>query len=134
MFVACPRQRGRGACRLLLSCAVTLLHPAIASAVEPRDVAAPAVVVTATRTEQRIIDAPGAISVVQKAEIDRVVQQYAAAYEIVPTPDSAAKYTVSHTTTVYALDTNGRVRLTFPYEATVDEIVDGIKAILAQRT
>lgn len=71
MFVACPRQRGRGACRLLLSCAVTLLHPAIASAVEPRDVAAPAVVVTATRTEQRIIDAPGAISVVQKAEIDR---------------------------------------------------------------
>ena len=66
-----------------------------------------------------------------KPEIDRVVQQYGAAYEIVPTPESAAKYTVSHTTTLYALDPQGRLRLKFRYEATADEIVDGIKAILA---
>lgn len=66
-----------------------------------------------------------------KDEIDQVVKQYAAAYEIVSTPESAAKYTVSHTTTVYALDREGRVRKTFAYEATVDEIVDGIRAILA---
>lgn len=66
-----------------------------------------------------------------KDQIDTVVDQYAAAYEIVPTPESAAKYTVSHTTTVYALDPQGKVRITFPYEATVDEIVEGIKAILA---
>ncbi len=65
-----------------------------------------------------------------KAEIDKVVAQYGAAYEIVPTPESAAKYTVSHTTTLYALDTQGRMRLRFRYEATVDEIVDGIRAIL----
>lgn len=66
-----------------------------------------------------------------KAEIDTVVQQYGAAYEIVQTPDSAAKYTVSHTTTLYALDPKGRIRTKFRYEATVDEIVDGIHAILA---
>lgn len=66
-----------------------------------------------------------------KAEIDKVVQQYGAAYEIVPTPDSAAKYSVSHTTTLYALDPQGRLRTKFRYEATVDEIVAGIHAILA---
>lgn len=66
-----------------------------------------------------------------KDEIDGVVKQYAAAYEIVPTPESAAKYTVSHTTTVYAVDPQGRVRLTFTYEASVDEIVRGIRRIIA---
>lgn len=68
----------------------------------------------------------------RKDDIDKVVKQYAAAYEIVPTPESAAKYTISHTTSVYALDTQGRVRKTFAYEATVDEIVAGIREILAQ--
>jgi protein SCO1/2 len=67
-----------------------------------------------------------------KAEIDRVVAQYGAAYEIVPTPDSAAKYTVSHTTTLYGLDPQGRMRLKFRYEATVEEIVQGVRAMLAE--
>ena len=66
-----------------------------------------------------------------KEQLDAVVAQYAAAYEIVPTPESAAKYTISHTTSVYALDASGRVRTTFAYEASVDEIVTGIRAILA---
>jgi protein SCO1/2 len=66
-----------------------------------------------------------------KAEIDKVVGLYGAAYEIVPLPESAAKYSVSHTTSLYALDASGRTRLRFRYEATVDEIVQGIKAILA---
>ena len=66
-----------------------------------------------------------------KAEIDKVVALYGAEYEITPTPDSAAKYSVSHTTSLYALDVNGRTRIEFKYEATVDEIVQGIKAILA---
>ena len=65
-----------------------------------------------------------------KAEIDRVVAQYGAAYQIVPTPESAAKYTVSHTTTLYALDAEGRTRMRFRYEATADEIAQGIQAIL----
>ncbi|MFN7981744.1 MAG: SCO family protein [Vicinamibacterales bacterium] len=75
------------------------------------------------------IDAVGLTG--QKADIDTVVQQYGAAYEIVPTPDSAAKYTVSHTTTLYALDPSGRLRMKFRYEATVDEVVTGIRSILA---
>ncbi|HEV3059821.1 MAG TPA: SCO family protein [Vicinamibacterales bacterium] len=66
-----------------------------------------------------------------KAEIDKVVALYGAAYELTPTPESAAKYTVAHTTTLYAIDTSGRARLTFRYEASVNEIVDGIRAILA---
>ncbi|MEZ5289018.1 MAG: SCO family protein [Vicinamibacterales bacterium] len=69
-----------------------------------------------------------------KAEIDRVVEQYGAAYEVVPTPGSAAPYTISHTTAVYALDTQGRVRTTFAYEASVDEIVTGIRTILADQS
>lgn len=66
--------------------------------------------------------------------IDKVVTLYGAKYEIVPTPESAAKYTVSHSTTLYALDPQGRVRIQFPYEATVDEIVAGIRQILAEES
>lgn len=66
-----------------------------------------------------------------KAQIDKVVEQYGASYKIVLTPQSAAKYTISHTTAVFALDTSGRVRSTFPYEASVDEVVSGIRAILS---
>jgi len=66
-----------------------------------------------------------------KPEIDKVVAQYGAQYEIIPTPDSAMKYTVAHSTTLYALDTAGRVRMEFPYEATVDQITKGLEAVLA---
>ncbi len=69
-----------------------------------------------------------------RAEIDRVVSQFGAAYEITPAPESAAKSTVAHTTWLYALDAKGRTRIRFPYEATVDEIVTGIRAILADAT
>ncbi len=69
-----------------------------------------------------------------KAEIDKVVALFGAAYEITPTPESAAKYTVAHTTWLYALDAKGRTRIRFPYEATVDEIVSGIRTILADVT
>lgn len=66
-----------------------------------------------------------------KAEIDKVVALYAASYEMIPTPESAAKYTVAHSTTLYALDPAGRTRLLFSYDATVDEIVAGLRTILA---
>ena len=69
-----------------------------------------------------------------KAEIDKVVALYGAEYEIIPTPNSAAKYTVAHSTTLYALDPAGRVRLEFRYEAPPDEIVKGLRTILAART
>jgi protein SCO1/2 len=66
-----------------------------------------------------------------KAEIDKVVAQYGASYEIVPTPESEAKYTVAHSTTLYALDQSGRTRILFSYDATVDEITAGLQRILA---
>jgi protein SCO1 len=69
-----------------------------------------------------------------KAEIDKVVAQYGARYEIIPTPDSAAQYTIAHSTTLYLLDGRGRVRLEFPYEATVDQITQGVRRVLAART
>jgi protein SCO1/2 len=68
-----------------------------------------------------------------KAEIDKVVALYGATYEIIPIPQSEAKYTVGHSTTLYALDASGRTRLLFDYDATVDQIVSGLKTILASR-
>lgn len=66
-----------------------------------------------------------------KAQIDKVVALYGASYEIIPTPESAMKYTVAHSTTLYALDPAGRTRILFPYEATVGDIVKGVKTILS---
>jgi protein SCO1 len=69
-----------------------------------------------------------------KAEIDKVVALYGASYEFIPTPQSAMKYTVAHSTTLYALDPAGRTRVLFPYEATVGDIVKGVRSILASRS
>jgi protein SCO1 len=66
-----------------------------------------------------------------KAEIDKVVAEYGAEYKIIPLPNSAAKYSVAHSTTLYLLDAAGRVRLEFPYEASVEEIARGVQAALA---
>jgi len=68
-----------------------------------------------------------------KAQIDKVVAEYGAQYQIIPLPDSAAKYAIAHTATLYALDAEGRTRIEFPYDAKVDDIVAGLKAILASR-
>ena len=65
-----------------------------------------------------------------KAEIDKVVDLFGASYEIIPTPNSAAKYTVAHTTYVYAIDAHGQTRDAFSYDATVDEIAEGLRKIL----
>lgn len=65
-----------------------------------------------------------------KPQIDKIVHLYGASYEIIPTPESEDKYTVAHSTTLYALDPQGRTRIVFPYEATVDQIVNGIERIL----
>lgn len=69
-----------------------------------------------------------------KAQIDKVVAEYGAEYKIIPTPNSAMKYTVAHSTTLYVLDASGRVRLEFPYEATVDQIAGGVRKVLAAGT
>jgi protein SCO1/2 len=69
-----------------------------------------------------------------KAEIDKVVAQYGASYEITPAPQSEVKYTVSHSTNIYGLDTAGRTRILFPYESTADKIAKGIRDLLAQKS
>ena len=66
-----------------------------------------------------------------KPEIDRVVALYGAEYEIIPTPQSASKYTVAHSTTLYAVDAAGKTRMEFPYEATVNQIASGLRRVLA---
>jgi protein SCO1 len=67
-----------------------------------------------------------------KADIDKVVAQYGASYEIVPMPESEARYTITHSTTLYALDAAGKTRILFSYDASVDEIAKGLKQILAR--
>jgi protein SCO1/2 len=69
-----------------------------------------------------------------KADIDKVVAAYGASYEFIPTPESELKYTVAHSTTLYALDTNGRTRILFPYDATIQQIVTGVKEILGSKS
>jgi protein SCO1/2 len=69
-------------------------------------------------------------------EIDKVTALFGARYRITPVPDmpeSHEMYTVGHTTSVYALDADGRTRLLFPYEASVAEMTSGIRQILRTR-
>lgn len=66
------------------------------------------------------------------SQIATVAKQYGAAYEVEQAPGSAASYTVSHSTWLYALDTQGRLRTMFPYEASVKEVADGVRTVLAQ--
>jgi protein SCO1 len=64
-----------------------------------------------------------------REEIDQVVNQYGATYIMSP-PDEDGRYTVAHTTTLYGLDTAGRVRMTFSFDASVDEIAAGVGDLL----
>lgn len=63
-----------------------------------------------------------------RAEVDAVVRQFGAVYELVPTPGSASPYTVAHSTDLYVLGRDGRLRQTLPYEATVDEVVEAVRS------
>ncbi len=78
--------------------------------------------------EHFAIDAVGLTGT--KPQIDAVVAQYGAAYELIPAPESAALYTVAHTTTLYVVDGESRLRMRLRYEATVDEIVRAVHAVL----
>jgi protein SCO1 len=63
-------------------------------------------------------------------EVDRVVNQYAAFYEFEQS-SSQAGYLVNHTTTLYLLDREGRVRHLFRYGDSVARIADGVRQVLA---
>jgi protein SCO1/2 len=64
------------------------------------------------------------------AQIAQVAQQFGAGYEVgEPRPDGT--YLVSHSTRLYGIDPDGRTRLLFRYEAAADEILAGVRDMLA---
>ena len=64
-----------------------------------------------------------------KTEIDAVVKEYGAKYEIEQS-DSAAGYHVNHSTDLYLLDQKGSLVQTFGYNDGIQSIVDGVRPLL----
>ena len=64
-----------------------------------------------------------------KNEIDAVVKEYGAKYEIEQS-DSAAGYHVNHSTDLYLLDQKGSLVQTFGYNSGIQSIVDGVRPLL----
>jgi len=66
----------------------------------------------------------------KKEEIDAVVKQYGAKYEIEKS-DSALGYHINHTTYIYLIDTGGTLRSRFNYTDRPATIVEGVRRLLA---
>jgi hypothetical protein len=64
----------------------------------------------------------------KKEEIDDVVKQYGAKYEIEKS-DSALGYHVSHTTDIYLIDQRGALRSRFKHTDRAALMVDGVKGL-----
>lgn len=64
-----------------------------------------------------------------KAEIDSVVKQYGARYEIEQS-DSAAGYHINHSTDLYLLDQKGELAKTFSYSDGTQVIVEGVRSLI----
>ena len=64
-----------------------------------------------------------------REQIDRATTQYRAPYEITPS-DSKAGHLVSHTTSLFLIDTQGRLRAEFPHDVTPERIASGIRQLL----
>jgi cytochrome oxidase Cu insertion factor (SCO1/SenC/PrrC family) len=61
-----------------------------------------------------------------KEQIDYAVKQFAASYEIVPS-NSAAGPSVNHTTSLYLIDADGKVRHKFSHADEPDAIVAALR-------
>lgn len=68
-----------------------------------------------------------------REEVDRVVEQYRATYEITPST-SVGGPLVSHSTYTYLLDRQGKLRLLFRHADTPSTLTAGLKAALAETT
>ena len=64
-----------------------------------------------------------------KEEIDTVVKQYGAKYEIEQS-DSAAGYHINHSTDLYLLDQKGELAKTFSYADGSQTIADGVRSLI----
>ena len=67
-----------------------------------------------------------------KDQIDKVVNQYSARYEIEQS-DSAAGYHINHSTGLYLLNKNGEVARIFKYDEGLQTIADGVRGVLGPR-
>lgn len=65
----------------------------------------------------------------KKEEIDRVVEQYGASYEIEKS-DSAMGYHVNHSTYVYLIDQSGEVKSRFKHTDRPDVIASAVKQLI----
>lgn len=65
------------------------------------------------------------------AQVDPVVKQYAAYYEKQPS-DSAMGYLVDHTTRLYLIDPQGRIRYLFRYGEDAKTIAAGVRQVLGE--
>jgi protein SCO1/2 len=64
-----------------------------------------------------------------KEEIDKVVKQYGAKYEI-EASDSAAGYHINHSTELYLLSQQGEPAKTFSYSDGIQVIADGVRQVI----
>ncbi|HVG35504.1 MAG TPA: SCO family protein [Pyrinomonadaceae bacterium] len=64
-----------------------------------------------------------------KEEIDRVVNQYGARYEIEKS-DSATGYHINHSTDLYLIDQKGEVAQRFKYEGGTKEIAEAVRRLI----
>src|ERR1700730_1395236 len=64
-----------------------------------------------------------------KEEIDAVVKQYGAKYEIEQS-DSAAGYHINHSTDLYLLNQKGELAKTFSYSDGIQVIADGVRQVI----
>ena len=67
----------------------------------------------------------------KKQEIDMVVKQFGARYEIEQS-DSAAGYHVNHSTDLYLLNQKGELARTFNYSDGTQVIADGVRSLIGQ--
>lgn len=47
-------------------------------------------------------------------------------------PDSAIKYTIDHSTFIYAIDKTGKLRVLFPHGSTVDDMLSDVRYLLRE--
>jgi cytochrome oxidase Cu insertion factor (SCO1/SenC/PrrC family) len=65
----------------------------------------------------------------KKEEIDIVVKQYGARYEIEKS-DSALGYHISHTTDIYLIDSSGALQSHFDHKESATQIAESVKRLL----
>jgi protein SCO1/2 len=67
----------------------------------------------------------------EKDVIDRITQQYGAAYQIVDN-DSAAGYLVDHSSYTYLIDKKGKLRYSLPHGTAPDKILKHVRELLSE--